>query len=143
MNDRAAGKRFLGRGWSFPLELSASGELEYSAEEAKVQQSLLIILGTARGERVMRPEFGSRLRELVFAPVSSATRSLVSRYVTEALVKWEPRAEILGVEVAGEEAHLGKLLINVDYRVRATNSRFNLVYPFYLREGNDAGTQTG
>ncbi len=137
------GKEFLGRGWQFPLELSGGGELEYSAEEAKVQQSLLIILGTARGERIMRPDFGSRLRELLFAPINSATRSLASRYVTEALVKWEPRAEILGVEVSGVEADLGRLLINVDYRVRATNSRFNLVYPFYLREGNDGGTQAG
>lgn len=133
------GKEFLGRGWRFPLEPSGSGELEYSADEAKVQQSILIILGTARGERVMRPEFGSRLRELVFAPINSATRSLVSRYVIEALVKWEPRAEILGVDVSDEEAQIGKLLINIDYRVRATNSRFNLVYPFYLQEGHDAG----
>ena len=123
------GKEFLGRGWKFPLELNGNGELEYSADEAKVQQSILIILGTARGERVMRPELGSRLRELVFAPINSGTRSLVSRYVTEALVKWEPRAEILGVEVSDEEAQLGRLLINIDYRVRATNS-LPVWYPF-------------
>ena len=137
------GKEFLGQGWSFPVEPGGDGELAYSVDEARVEQSILIILGTARGERVMRPDFGSRLRELVFAQINSTTKSLVARYVTEALVKWEPRAELLGVEVSDEEAHLGKLLINVDYRVRSTNSRFNLVYPFYLREGNDAGTQTG
>jgi len=133
-------KEFLGRGWKFPLELGGDDELEYSADEAKVQQSILIILGTARGERVMRPDFGSRLRELIFAPMNSATRSLAVRYVTEALVKWEPRAEILGVEISDEEAQLGKLLININYRVRATNSRFNLIYPFYLREGRDVST---
>lgn len=135
------GKEFLGRGWKFPLEPSGTGDLEYTADEARVQQSILIILGTARGERVMRPDFGSRLRELVFAPINSSTRSLASRYVIEALVKWEPRAEILGVAVSDEEATLGKLLINIDYRVRATNSRFNLVYPFYLREGSVASAQ--
>lgn len=137
------GKDFLGQGWAFPVEPDGNGELAYSADEERVEQSILIILGTARGERVMRPDFGSRLRELVFAQINSTTKSLVSRYVTEALVKWEPRAEILGVEVSDEEAHAGKLLINVDYRVRATNSRFNLVYPFYLREGNDASAQAG
>lgn len=135
------GKEFLGSGWKFPLEPSGSGALEYSADEAKVQQSILIILGTARGERVMRPDFGSRLRELVFAPINSATRSLAATYVTDALVKWEPRAEVLGVEVSDEEASLGKLLISIDYRVRTTNGRFNLVYPFYLREGGDASAQ--
>ena len=91
----------------------------------------------------MRPDFGSRLRELVFAQINSTTTSLVSRYVTEALVKWEPRAQILGIEGSDHEAHLGKLLISIDYRVRSTNSRFNLVYPFYLREGNDAAAQAG
>jgi phage baseplate assembly protein W len=134
-------KDFLGRGWAFPLEPDGAGGLGTTADEARVQQSILIILGTARGERVMRPDFGSRLHELIFAQINSTTTSLVSRYVTEALVKWEPRAQILAVEVSDEEAHLGKLLITIDYRVRATNSRFNLVYPFYLREGNDAGAQ--
>lgn len=133
-------KDFLGQGWKFPLELDGANELEYSADEIKVQQSILIILGTARGERVMQPDFGSRLRELIFAPMNSATRSMAVRYVTDALVKWEPRAEILGVEVSFEEAQQGKLLINIDYRVRATNSRFNLVYPFYLQEGRNAST---
>jgi hypothetical protein len=135
------GKEFLGRGWAFPLEPDGRGELGTTADEARVEQSILIVLGTARGERVMRPDFGSRLHELVFAQINSTTKSLVSRYVTDAIVKWEPRAQILGVEVSDQEAHLGKLLITIDYRVRATNSRFNLVYPFYLREGNDAGTQ--
>ena len=80
------GKEFLGRGWKFPVELDSADRVVYEKEETKIQQSVLIILGTARGERVMRPEFGSRLNELVFAPINSATKSLVSHYTIEALV---------------------------------------------------------
>jgi uncharacterized protein len=135
------GKEFLGRGWNFPVELDNSGRLAYEQEEKKVQESILIILGTARGERVMRPDFGSRLHELVFAPINSATKSLVSHYTIEALVNLEPRIDVLRVDVLDKEAASGKLLVNITYRVRATNSEFNLVYPFYLREGNDVTAQ--
>jgi len=127
-------KDFLGRGWSFPVELHG-GKLEYASEEAKIEQSILIILGTAQGERVMRPDFGSRLRELVFAPPNSATRALAAKHVTDALVRWEPRIDVLTVRVEPRGALDGVLDITVEYRVRATNSQFNLVYPFYLREG--------
>ncbi len=133
-------KDFLGTGWHYPVELDDQGRLLYSAGEAKVQESILIILGTALGERVMRPDFGSRLRELVFAPLDTSTKSLVAHYVTQALVTWEPRIDVLSVDVSDEEALEGKLLVNVQYNVRATNSTFNLVYPFYLREGSGAGT---
>jgi len=132
-------KDFLGKGWAFPVALD-DGSLVYTSEEARVQDSVLVILGTARGERVMRPTFGSRLHELVFAPVNSHTRSLLSRYVIDALVAWEPRVEVIRVEVSDEEAVHGKLLVNIEYRVRATNSVFNLVYPFYLQEGESGGS---
>ena len=125
-------KKFLGRGWKFPVELNSQGRIDYSAEEQKVQESILIILGTARGERPMRPDFGSRLHELVFAPVNTSTKSLIATYATEALVQWEPRIEILNVNVSDAAVHEGKLLVDIEYKVRTTNSRFNLVYPFYL-----------
>jgi phage baseplate assembly protein W len=131
------GKEFLGRGWKFPVELDAANRVVYEKEETKIQESVLIILGTARGERMMRPDFGSRLHELVFAPINSSTKSLVSHYTIEALVNWEPRIDVLRVDVLDSEASQGKLLVNIAYRVRATNSEFNLVYPFYLREGNN------
>src|SRR4029453_894493 len=89
--ENSMGKEFLGRGWKFPVELDAADRVVYEKEETKIQESVLIILGTARGERVMRPDFGSRLHELVFAPINSSTKSLVSHYTIEALVNWEPR----------------------------------------------------
>ena len=136
------GKEFLGRGCKFPVELDADGELLYEKEEAKIQESILIILGTARGERVMRPDFGSRLRELVFAPLNSATSALASHYVVDALTRWEPRIDVLRVRADPRGGLEGVLDITVDYRVRATNSEFNLVYPFYLREGSRAAAVT-
>jgi uncharacterized protein len=128
------GKEFLGRGWRYPVEPDELG-LHYESAEKKIEQSILIILGTARGERVMRPSFGSRLRELVFAPINSSTRALAAQYVTEALVAWEPRIDVLAVRATPRGADEGILDISLEYRVRATNSEFNLVYPFYLREG--------
>lgn len=128
-------KKFLGKGWGFPVELDVEGKLDYSSEERKIQKSILIILGTGRGERVMRPDFGSRLHELVFAPINTSTKSLIAHYATEALVAWEPRIEVLRVDVSDEEAAQGTLLVNIEYKVRATNSIFNYVYPFYLSEG--------
>ena len=133
-------KDFLGKGWRYPVEPDADGRLTVSAEEAKIQESILIILGTAQGERVMRPDFGSRLHELVFAPINSTTRSLAANYVTRALVAWEPRIDVRRVDVADDLAEDGALQINIEYEVRATNSMFNLVYPFYLLEGGDGGT---
>ena len=135
------GKEFLGRGWSFPVEL-VDGALRYEKEEAKIEQSILIILGTARGERVMRPDFGSRLRELVFAPINSSTRALAARYVVDALTRWESRIDVLNVRVEPRGQFDGVLDINIEYRVRSTNSEFNLVYPFYLREGSREGAVT-
>jgi phage baseplate assembly protein W len=131
-------KVHLGRGWSFPVEPDASGSLGYAADEQKIQQAILLILGTAQGERVMRPEFGSRLRELVFAPLNSSTKSLVAGAITDALVKWEPRIDVLSVTAEEQTSDDGTLMVNIEYRVRATNSVFNLVYPFYLREGSNA-----
>ena len=129
------GKEFLGRGWRFPVEPDAQDRLQYGSAEQKIEQSILVILGTSRGERVMRPDFGSRLRELVFAPIDSGTRALAAQYVTEALVRWESRIDVLSVRAEPRGAFDGVLDIALEYRVRATNSTFNLVYPFYLREG--------
>ena len=134
-------KVHLGRGWTFPVEPDASGSLGYIADEQKIQQAILVILGTAQGERVMRPEFGSRLRDLVFAPLTSSTKTLVAGTITDALVKWEPRVDVLGVTADEQASDDGTLVVNIEYRVRATNSVFNLVYPFYLREGSNAVAQ--
>ena len=115
--------------------------LRYDEDEMKIQQAVMVILGTTRGERVMRPEFGGRLRELVFAPITSTTKALVVGAVTDALVKWEPRVDLISVTVDEQRGDPGTLTVNVEYRVRATNSVFNVVYPFYLREGANAATK--
>jgi len=134
-------KVHLGSGWSFAVEPNAAGSLIYATDEEKIQQAVLVILGTTRGERVMRPDFGSRLRELVFAPLNSSTKGLVASAITDALVKCEPRVDVLEVQAAEQVADPGTLVVNIEYRVRATNSVFNLVYPFYLREGSNGTAQ--
>lgn len=128
-------KEFLGKGWKYPVRVGSDGRIAMSQYEEDIKEAIRIILGTSKGERVMRPDFGCGIHELVFAPINTATMSLVENTVREALTTWEPRIELLKVEVSPEAAEEGKLLVSIDYRVRATNVRFNLVYPFYLREG--------
>ena len=100
--------------------------------DESIRQSIQIILETARGERVMRPDFGCGLHERVFAVNDSLTRGAVAEDVREALRKWEPRIEVLDVTVTSGGAADEILDISIDYRVRSTDNRFNLVYPFYL-----------
>ncbi len=127
-------KNFLGKGWKFPLQVTYEGGVSASSYEEDIKEAILIILNTAKGERVMRPDFGCGIHDFVFASVNTSTITLIEKTVIEALVKWEPRIEIMSINVSTEEIDNGKLLINIDYRVRSTNNRFNLVYPFYLKE---------
>jgi len=134
MNDNP--KDFLGKGWKFPVKIDAStGKIAMSEFEQDIRESIWIIISTAKGERVMRPEFGCGIHHLVFASINTATLTLVESSVREALTIFEPRIDILKVDVSPEEADNGRLNISLDYRVRATNTEFNLVYPFYLTEG--------
>jgi phage baseplate assembly protein W len=129
-------KEFLGRGWKFPVSVDAkTGRISMSEYEQDIRESIWIILSTAKGERVMRPDFGCGIHDLVFAPINNTTVNLVENTVREALTLWEPRIELIKVEASAEESAQGKLLVSIDYRVRVTNNRFNLVYPFYLKEG--------
>jgi len=127
-------KAFLGVGWRFPIEPAAAGEVALAAFEEDIRQAIQIILGTAQGERVMRPDFGAGLHTLVFEPLSTTTIALVRHRVEEALITWEPRIDNVTLEVTADPPQ-GRLLIEVHYRVRATNTFYNLVYPFYLLEG--------
>jgi phage baseplate assembly protein W len=128
-------KAFLGQGWSFPLAPDASGDVALAAYEEDIRQAIRIILETAPGERVMRPEFGAGLQALLFEPASTTTMSLARHRVTEALIAWEPRIDLDVVRVTPDAEFPYRLLIEIDYRVRATNTFYNLVYPFYLMEG--------
>ncbi len=122
---------FLGKGWRNPVGL-ANGSVAYSQGEELIRESILMILGTAKGERVMRPEFGCGLNELVFAPNNTATASLAMFHVKEALQKWEPRIDVSEVTVSRDSEEGNQLNIEISYRVKTTNTKDNLVYPFYL-----------
>ena len=125
---------FLGKGWSFPVQLDDTRRIAISRGEESIREAIWIILATAPGERVMRPDFGCGLHHLVFAVNEAATLGQVKKDVREALVRWEPRIEVLDVDT--EVKGRGEvLLINIHYRVRSTNNFFNLVYPFYLAVG--------
>jgi phage baseplate assembly protein W len=131
--------KFLGIGWRFPVgledQLPAEKYFALAEYEDSVKQSIRIILSTAKGERVMRPDFGCGIHELVFAPNDAATRGMAEHYVREALLLWEPRIDVLQVRATASGEHEEEIQISVDYRVQTTDSRFNLVYPFYLDRG--------
>jgi phage baseplate assembly protein W len=128
-------KEFLGTGWSFPVAVDRNRQIATSAHEQDIQEAIRIILSTAKGERVMRPDFGCGIHDFVFAVINTANCTLIENSVREALTVWEPRIELNTVNVATEQIQTGKLMINIAYTVRTTNNKFNLVYPFYLTEG--------
>ncbi len=123
---------FLGSGWAFPFRISPSGGIALSRHDRDIDEAIRIILGTAKGERHMRPQFGCGIHDLVFAPNNATTAGLVETYVREAIGWWEPRVEVLRVVVDNDNAERNQILINIFYRIRATNDQRNLVYPFYL-----------
>lgn len=125
----------LGSGWRFPVGSNDRGGIALSAHEQKVRESIILILGTAKGERVMRPDFGCAIHEYVFAMIDTSTLTMIKSAVREALVRWEPRIEVLEVKATSAPATNHILAIHIDYRVRATNTENNLVYPFYLKPG--------
>jgi phage baseplate assembly protein W len=125
---------FLGKGWAFPIS-GQRGSVQMAESEESIGQSIWIILATAPGERIMRPDFGCGIHELVFAVNDITTRARVAEEVRTALIMWEPRIDLLGVTV--ETKGRGEiLLINIEYRVRSTNNHFNMVFPFYLEQSS-------
>jgi phage baseplate assembly protein W len=128
------GGEFLGSGWGFPVRVGDDGTIASTAGDDAVRQAIWMILSTAPGERVMRPTFGAGLADLVFAPNTPTTHGLVASSVRSALLEEEPRIDVVDVVVSADPALPTRLLIEVGYTVRATNSRFNLVYPFYLQQ---------
>lgn len=151
MNAADEKKAFLGVGWSFPICFEASGRISTVAFEDDIVQAITIILGTNPGERVMRPDFGAGLNAFVFEPVNQTTMQRIKTRVEEALVDWEPRIDVEQVNVTPGQVDRDRLttdsgtatgitvrnalLLDIRYRVRATNAVRNLVYPFYLQEG--------
>src|SRR6266446_3920941 len=126
---------FLGLGWNFPVGLDGGGQVELAPDgEQGIRQSIWTILATSPGERVMRPDFGCGLHDLVFGVNNAATATAVTRAVREALATWEPRIDVLDVYAAPDPSQSNVLNIEINYQLRSTNSRFNLVYPFYLEQ---------
>lgn len=121
----------IGRGWNFPIQIGPAGTIGLTSEENEISQAIRIILATSPGERVMRPLFGSRLHELVFAPINGETMALAERYAEDALKMWEPRINISEIQVTPEHDD-GRLLIHVFYELKQTRDRRSLIYPFYL-----------
>jgi len=135
MASQTTERAFLGLGWAFPV-CSENGRTKTAAYDEDVRQAIRIIIGTNPGERAMRPDFGAGLNAFVFEPVSTTTLEALRRRVEESLVDWEPRIDVELVRVTVAPGEENKVLIEVSYRVRATNSHSNLVYPFYLQEGS-------
>ena len=129
-------KDFLGRGWAMPVDLDPrTGLVATSEYEEDIRQSIRIILETAPGERVMRPNFGCGIHDLVFASLDSTTLHRIRYVVEEALRRCEARIDVLDVVVDEDASSEGVLLVQIEYRVRKTNQIGNLVFPFYFREG--------
>lgn len=133
----------VGRGWHFPPKLDQRGTVALTGDHYEIEQAIHIILGTAPGQRVMRPDFGCRIHELIFAPNSLATAGLASLYVREALGRWEPRIEVQDVEVKPDEEERNRLDIHIKYQLAATYSNRSLVYPFYLIPDESATSAYG
>ncbi len=124
-----------GTGWAFPPRPNGRGGIALASDDDKIAQSIYVILSTPLGQRVMRPTFGSRLHELVFAPANPETLGLAELYVKEALEFWEPRVELTQINAAVDPTNPHVLLIHVQYRVKATHDERSLVYPFYQIPG--------
>lgn len=134
MGAREEGRAFLGAGLKFPLQVTARGRVATAREEARIEESIYIILGTRLGERLMQPAFGCGIHDLLFAPNNPSTRTRAVEHVRRALVAFEPRIDVLGVNAETTDAEPSLLLIRIDYRIRANNAVGNLVYPFYITE---------
>jgi phage baseplate assembly protein W len=131
---------FIGAGWSYPLGTDATGGVALVTREREIEQAIRLILGTACGERPMRPEFGCRIHDHVFGPASSATAGQIAYDVRQALERWEPRIEVNEVEVSFDAIESGTLYIDVGYEIRGLNDPRNLVFPFYVIPEHEEGT---
>jgi phage baseplate assembly protein W len=139
-------EKFIGRGWGFPLRVGTTGGIGMVERDREIEEAIRLVLGTAPGERPMRPEFGCGIHDYVFAPGDGSTAGLIAQEVHVALERWEPRIEVSDVAIAFDAMDDGVLYIDVRYTVRSTNDRRNLVFPFYTipsQEGAEDGTSYG
>lgn len=128
---------FLGTGWSFPPAFG-NGVVSMSADETDIHESLQILFGTTAGERFLQPKYGLDMHELLFEPMTTTLRTLLTDRITTAILVYEPRIKVLKLNIESPDPNEGTLNIRLEYQVRATNSRFNLVFPFYNNDSNEA-----
>ncbi len=126
------GVDFVGAGWAFPLATDATGGVALVVREREIEEAIRLILATAPGERPMRPEFGCRVHDHVFAPINAATAGAIAQDVRYALDQWEPRIDVRDVLVSFDAADAGTLYIDIHYAIRGVNDPRNLVFPFYV-----------
>ena len=126
---------FIGRGWAFPIRTDAAGGIALVSREHEIQEAIRVIVSTSPGERPMRPDFGCRIHDFVFAPTDGATAAAISAEVTNALTRWEHRIDVDDVEVLFTAEDPSVLYIDIHYRLKQTNDRYNLVFPFYVIPG--------
>jgi uncharacterized protein len=129
---------FLGTGWSFPPKfLLETGEVAMTADEDDIHASLKILFGTAIGERLFEPEYGLDMQEMLFEPISTTMKTYVIDRIKVAILIYEPRIDVLMLDLDTTAQNEGRMTIILEYRVRTTNSRYNLVYPFSTTDGNE------
>jgi phage baseplate assembly protein W len=129
---------FLGRGWSFPPEFNKeSRSVKMLEDEVDIKSSLHILLSTRLGERVMLPGYGCNLEELLFSPLTLTLKTYVTDLIKTAILYHEPRIDVKKIDINPTDELNGVLLVNIDFIIRSTNSRMNMVFPFYKEEGNE------
>ena len=122
---------FLGTGWAFPVGVNGRGGIGLARQERDIEEAMLIILLTPKGQRVMRPEFGCQIHDLIFSPNDTTTAGLAAYYVEEALAMWEPRIKVLRVDARPNPQETEQLLVTIHYEIKATHDSRSLVFPFY------------
>lgn len=126
---------FIGRGIAFPMRVDHTGSIAMVSGAEDIDRSIVMVLSTAKGERLMRPQFGCAIWDQLFEPINANTLGLMNQAVRDAVGQWEPRVDLEEVDTRSDDADLGRVLIDITYRIRATNDRRNLVYPFYTIPG--------
>lgn len=122
----------IGRGWAFPPRLNDRDRIATVQDDTDIRQAIYIIIFTVPGERVMRPEFGCQIHDLIFDPANEQTAAVAERYVRDAINRWEPRIDLVSVKVVPGGTEYGELIIHIDYRAKEQHDTRSLVFPFYL-----------
>jgi uncharacterized protein len=138
MEQATSSNDFLGRGWGFPPTFNLqSATVNMEEKQVDIEQSLQILLTTAVGERVMQPKYGCNMEELVFEPLNMGVKTIIIDKIRTAILFFEPRIDAQKIELNGQNELAGEVLVEIEYVVRATNSRFNFVFPYYINEGTE------